>query len=496
MTKPIKDEAQQAKRFGTFGGVYTPSVLTILGVVMYLRLGWVTGSAGIGGALLIVVVSHLISLATGFSVSSIATSRTVGAGGAYFMISRALGAPTGAAIGIPLFLAQALSATFYIVGFTESLRPLIPAWIQPLLPEVVISTVVNILLTALALRSAALVLKAQYLVMVAIVLSLASFFSGTMPEFPREVSWFAQRGGSFAEIFAVFFPAVTGIMAGVSMSGDLKDARRSIPVGTLAAIATGFVVYMAFPVWLILNADGETLREQKDATFAIASVPALIYLGVWGATISSALGSILTAPRTLQALAYDGVLPRVLGRGFGKSTEPQVGILLTFVLAQVGIFLGSLDAIAPVLTMFFLATYGLTNLTCGLQKWAASPSFRPSFRVPAWVSIGGALACFYAMSIINLPAMLAALLFCAFIYAIWQRRALSTTYGDARHGIWSALVRSALFRLRRVHFHPSNWRPNLVIFGGSVEKRRHLLDLGSAIVQDRGVGYLFSLSPR
>ncbi|MDH5493519.1 MAG: hypothetical protein OEY14_16310, partial [Myxococcales bacterium] len=169
------------------------------------------------------------------------------------------------------------------------------------------------------------------------------------------------------------------------------------------------------------------------------------------------------------------------------------GIFITFILAQVGIFLGSLEAIAPVLTMFFLATYGMTNLACGLEKWAASPSYRPSFNTPTFVSIGAGLACFYVMSIIDLKAMVGALFFCAVIFVIVERRTLNTTYGDARHGIWAALVRSALHRLRRVEWHPLNWRPNLVILGGNPQKRAHLLHLGSAIVQDRGLVTYFQL---
>ncbi len=485
--------AETQGRFGTFGGVFTPSILTILGVVMYMRFGWVTGQVGLAGALLIVLVAHLISLATGLSVSSIATNRTVGAGGAYFMISRSLGAPAGAAIGLPLFFAQALSVTFYIVGFTESVEQLIPAHMAAFFPPVLISSVVNVLITAVSLKSADLAIKAQYVIMAAIVASLVAFFTGHTTDFPSHIEWFNAHGKSFAEVFAVFFPAVTGIMAGVGMSGDLKNARRSIPVGTLAAIAVGWIIYTAVPVWLAMNMSNADLIAKRDAVFTIASVTPLIYAGVWGATLSSALGSILTAPRTLQALAFDGTVPRFLGKGSGPSNEPRLGILLTFAMAQVGIMLGSLDAIAPVLTMFFLATYGVTNLACGLERWAASPSFRPTFRVPALVSLVGGLACFYVMSIINMGAMVVALLLCAAIFLISQRRALGTTYGDARHGIWSALVRSALHRLRRVEFHPLNWRPNLVVLGGEPNKRPQLLHLGSHIVQDRGIVTYFHL---
>ena len=227
--------------------------------------------------------------------------------------------------------------------------------------------------------------------------------------------------------------------------------------------------------------------------FHMASVPALIYAGVWGATLSSAIGSVLTAPRTLQALSIDRIAPGFFAKGLGRNNEPVAGLLVTFALSEVGLWMGSLDAIAEVLTMFFLATYGLTNLACGLQKWAASPSFRPTLRLPAPISLIGAAACFYVMSIINLTAMVVAMVFCGLIFVWMQRRDMETTYGDSRHGIWAALVRSSLQRLRRARFHPQNWRPNLVILGGDPHKRPYLLHLGSAIVQDRGIVTYFHL---
>ncbi len=474
-------------RFGTFAGVFTPSVLTILGVVMYLRVGWVVGNVGLGGALAIVCIAHLITLATGLCVASISTNRTVGVGGAYFIISRSLGAPAGAAIGIPLFLGQALSITFYIVGFTESL-----AMLWPGLPQQLVSSIVLLVLALISMKSADLALKLQFVVMTAIALSLLSFFGGwTHPgglsQAASEITWWTTDKAPFADVFAVFFPAVTGIMAGVGMSGDLKDPRSAIPRGTLLAIAVGFLVYLTFPFWLALNASPEVLSQDTKVVWQIARFPAFIYAGVWGATLSSAVGCILTAPRTLQALAGDGLLPRFLGRGYGPNNEPRIGVLVSYLLAQGGIMLGGLDVIAPVLTMFFLATYGLINLTSALEQWAESPSFRPSFSVPAAVGLLGGAGCIYVMSIINMPAMLLATVLCGGIYLMTQRRALSTTYGDARHGLWSALVRSALHWLRDAEFHPTNWRPNLLVLGGDIEKRPWLLQLGSAVVQGRGI---------
>lgn len=484
---PPKSVAQ--RRFGAFAGVYTPSVLTILGVVMYLRFGWVVGNAGLAGALVIVAVAHAISFATGLSVASIATNRTVGAGGAYFMISRSLGMPTGAAVGIPLFLGQALSVSFYIVGFSESLARLFPG-----VPQQEVSLGVCVVLTALSLKSTSLALRTQYIVMAMIAVSLVSFFTGRPANAPAELAWLPPaEHADFAEVFAIFFPAVTGIMAGVGMSGDLKDPRRAIPRGTLWAIGTGFAIYLAFPFWLASNAAPDALKNDPEIVWAIARIPALIYVGVWGATLSSALGSLVVAPRTLQALAQDRVLPRILGRGSGLSHEPRVGMVVTLAIAAVGIVLGDLNSIANVLTMFFLVTYGLTNLACGLERWAASPSFRPRFRVPAWVSLFGAGASFYVMSVIDPIAMTVALGICAVLYLVTQRRHLSTTFGDARHGIWAALVRTALLQLRRVEFHPSNWRPNLIIMGGAVSERGHLLELGSTIAQEQGIVTYFHL---
>lgn len=480
-------ESGGPRRFGWFSGVFTPSILTILGVIMYLRFGWVVGQVGLGGALLIVALSHLITGTTGLSIASIATNRRVRTGGAYYMISRSLGSATGASIGIPLFLAQALSITFYVVGFVESLSLLVPE-----LDARLWGSIVLVLLTAISLRSAELAIRVQYFVMGAIALSLLSFFLGSSPHPPSEITWFAN-GAPFASVFAVFFPAVTGIMAGVSMSGDLRDPRSAIPRGTMVAIAVGLAVYLVIPLLMALRLSPEQMVRNRYAMWSVSLLPQLIYVGVWGATLSSAVGSILGAPRTLQALAKDGLAPKFFARGFGPGDEPRIGLVFSFALAEVGILLGNLDVIAPILTMFFLATYGMTNLACGLERWASTPSFRPSFKVPSWLSILGALGSFYVMSIIHLPAMLGALGISALIFVYVERKDLGHTLGDAWHGIWAALVRSAILKLRSASYHPQNWRPNLLIFGGVPGKRTHLLEIGCSLVQDRGLVTYFAL---
>ena len=468
--------------------MFTPSILTILGVVMYLRFGWVVGQSGLAWAIAIVVVAHLITIATGLSVSSIATNRTVRAGGAYYLISRSLGAPVGAAVGIPLFFGQALSVSFYSIGFAESVSMFLPGTDLR-----ITATVMAIVLTAVSFKSADLAIKTQYFVMAAILLSLVSFFLGRAETPPASIAWTNPDGAPFQEVFAVFFPAVTGIMAGIGMSGDLKDPRRSLPTGTMLAIFVGLVVYLVVPVWLAMNATTAELIADPNIMWSISLFPAALYAGVWGATLSSAAGSILTAPRTLQALAADGLAPRFFAKGHGPANEPRRGTIFAFILAQGGILIGDLNLIANILTMFFLATYGITNLACGLERWAASPSFRPDFRVPAWVSLAGATACFYVMSIIDLTAMLVAFAVSAGIFVVASRRALGGAFGDARHGIWAALVRASLHRLRRTEFHALNWRPNLIILGGGTEKRPHLLRLGATLVQAQGIVTYFQL---
>jgi len=233
-------------------------MLTILGVIMYLRAGWVVGNAGIGLAMVIVAVSCGITFITSLSVSSMATNMRVGVGGAYFIISRSLGLEIGGAIGLPLFLSQAISVTLYCYGLAESFRILWPD--IPIMPT---AGVLVLAVSALAARSTMFALKAQIPILVLVALSIVSLFAGgdwsggevpLVGEFPD---------ASFWEVFAVFFPAVTGILAGVSMSGDLKDPARSLPLGTMLAVAVGSVVYLTLPVVLGNSAGVEALRTDS-----------------------------------------------------------------------------------------------------------------------------------------------------------------------------------------------------------------------------------------
>ncbi|MCH9649432.1 MAG: Na-K-Cl cotransporter [Deltaproteobacteria bacterium] len=471
-------------KLGTALGVFTPSILTILGVILFLRMGWVVGNVGLIPALGIVILAHAITLSTALSVSAVATNMQVGAGGAYFIISRSLGIEIGGAIGIPLFLAQTFSVTLYAFGLAESLRLL---WPQVHLQGTAAITI--IVVSVLASRGAKWALRLQLPIMLAIVLALISFLVGSANRIQEGMGLWqgTSDGAPFWTVFAVFFPAVTGIMAGISLSGDLKEPNRSIPRGTLVAVVVGFVVYLLVPVALASVAGPEALVNDNLIWFQVAAVPLLIYPGLWGAIFSSAVGSILGAPRTLEALADDRVL---LPRSSKWARSPHLSRyahLLSTAVALAAVALGDLNAVAPVLTMFFLTTYGMINLVAGLEKLAGSPSYRPTITVPWFVSLAGAVGCIWVMGLINRWAAIIAVVVEIILYLGLRRRSLNATWGDLRFGALLSLARATMLKLRDMPVDPRNWRPHILVFAGDLEKRAELVRFASWLNQERGI---------
>ncbi|MCZ7686807.1 MAG: hypothetical protein M5U28_51910 [Sandaracinaceae bacterium] len=273
-------------KFGTFAGVFTPSVLTILGVIMYLRLPWVVGQAGFAMGLGIILLAHIISVSTGLSISSIATDKSVGAGGPYYIVSRSLGLPIGGAMGLALFLGLSFSISLYVIGFSESFLQTIG--VAPSAGAIrVCGTVTVILITVITFISTSLAIKTQYLIMALIAVSLASIFLGS----PDNLAGVELRpsGGeeaSFGTLFGIFFPAVTGFTAGVNMSGDLRNPKRSIPRGTMGAIAAGLVIYLALAVFLALRVDASYLVGDPLVLEHVALWRPAVIGGIWGATLS------------------------------------------------------------------------------------------------------------------------------------------------------------------------------------------------------------------
>lgn len=480
-------------RFGTFGGVFTPNVLTILGIILFLRAGWVVGQTGLIGALIIVATANAISFLTGLSLSAIATSMNVRAGGNYYIISRTLGLEIGGAIGIPLYLSQAISIAFYVIGFTESIQAV--AFFQQFDPRL-IATVVVIIFAGIAWIGADFALKIQYFILAILVGALISFFTGGWDSIgaPTLVANYSPNV-TFWLVFAVFFPAVTGIEVGTSMSGDLKNPSHSIPVGTIASIVVTAIVYFVAIYWFSTHATPDELINNSFVMRDVARWPFLIFLGVWAATLSSALGSIMAAPRTLQAIAKDDVLPRMLTAQLGSPTEPRLAVLVSGVIAVIVIWAGDLNFVAPIITMFFLNTYGMTNLVAGIERLVGNPSFRPRFHIHWSVSILGALGCYGAMFLINPPATVAAIVISFSIFVLLQRRTLTRTWGDVRNGIWFTLARWSLLNLEGMTYHIRNWRPNILVFTGQPHNREELVQMAEWLSMGRGILSFVQLLP-
>lgn len=469
-------------RFGTFGGVFVPNILTILGVIMYLRLGWVVGNAGLFRTLLILGIANLITLVTSFSMSAIATNMKVRGGGAYYMISRSLGAEAGGSIGFPLYLAQALGISLYIVGFAESVNHLFPG-----INTLLITLLTITLLTILALISSRLVIKIQYIILSIIALSLVSFFLGKAPSF-SDINLQANYTGeyNFWGVFAVFFPAVTGILSGVSLSGDLKDPAKSIPKGTLLSVLAGAVIYVGLAIWLSLVSSPDELTGNNEVMITLSRYAPLVYAGIWGATLSSALANILAAPRTLQAMAEDGLFLRIFQRGRGEENEPVFATIFTFVLVCGVLSVGDLNSIAPVLTVFFLITYGSINFISFVEGLLRRPGYRPSFHVHWSVSLAGAAACIWVMFIINPLACIAGFAFVVVIYLILTRIRIQKNWGDVRRGLWSAIIQFSVYNLERLRDHPATWRPQVLLIGKDVSSRSRLVQIAFGLTRQSG----------
>jgi amino acid transporter len=488
---PQTHDSQEGYGFGTFKGVFTPSILTILGIVMYLRFPWVLGSIGLAQTLVIVTLSVTITLLTGLSIAAMATNMKVGGGGAYYMVSRTLGVEVGAAVGLPLFLAQALGIAFYIVGFTE----LVVAY-YPELQAPVVGVGALMVLTLLAYASADLALKSQFIILALLALSLVSLFAGGPPAGAPAAVGEIVPPGRFWVTFAVFFPAVTGIEAGLGMSGDLKDPARSLPRGTLMAVVTGYLVYLAIPVYLaFVVSDRELLLSDSLIMTRVSRWPVLVVLGILGASLSSAMGALLGAPRTLQSLAQDAVLPRVIGRGYGEGRDPRLATVIAFVIALLGILLGDLNAIAPILSMFFLTSYAVLNLSAGLEGLIGSPAWRPSFKVPWWVSILGFASCVAAMLMIDAGATFVAVFVTALVYHAVQRRQLRARWGDVKYGVLVLIARVVLEALSRRRPDARSWNPNVLVLTGTPTSRWHLVVIARALAGDSGLLTIATVVP-
>jgi len=461
--------------FGT-APVFLAAISTILGAVLFLRFGYAVGHTGVVGCLLIILIGHAITIPTAMAIAEIATNLKVEGGGEYFIISRSFGSIVGGTIGISLYFSQAISVAFYMIAFAEAFTPAF-AWVQAQInftPRTwMISVPAAIILLSLILKKGAnLGVIVLWVVASTLGVSLLMFFIGKSPLESPTLDFFAKvkNPNDFFIVFAIIFPAFTGMTAGVGLSGDLKNSRRSIPLGTLTATLVGMIVYVLVVLKLAYSLPPETLAADQLAMSRIALWGPIIPIGLAAATLSSAIGSILIAPRTLQALAGDQTFPSTfvnnfLNKGKGETNEPVNATLVTAVIVIVFVSMGSVDFVAKIISMFFMITYGSLCLVSFLEHFAGNPSYRPTFRSKWYLSLIGAAACFIMMfQMAPLYALLALLAIVGIYLSLKRGRKEADDLSTMIKGVLFQLTRKLqlLIQKKQAEVALANWRPSFI----------------------------------
>lgn len=488
-----KTSSRTQGTLGTFAGVFTPSILTILGIILFLRLGFVVGNGGLRNALIIIGIATVVSVLTSISLAAIATNIDVKGGGDYYMISRTLGFEFGGAIGIVLFLAQSVSIAFYAVGFGEATTAI--AGLEQSWAPQAIAAIAVILLFGLAWLGADVASRFQFVVMGLLAAALVSFYLGAIGGFDSGLvsqGWSTPSGTAlgFWAVFAIFFPAATGFTQGVSMSGDLRDAGKSLPKGTFIAVGLSTAVYISVAVLVAGNASSADLIADTAILNSISAVGPLIDIGVIAATLSSAMASFLGAPRILQSLAADRVFPILnqFAKGDGPTSNPRRAVLLSLAIALATVAVGNLNAIAPIVSMFFLISYGLLNYATYYEARAASPSFRPRFRYfDRRASLAGAVVCALVMLAINVFAGAIAILILASIRQYLRGTNRPQRWTDASRSYHFQRAMESITAMSADEENPRSWRPQLLAFSADLKRRERLLRFGSWLEGDSGL---------
>ena len=406
---------QHLKTMGTLP-VFMTAISTILGAVLFLQFGKAIANVGLIGTIGIIILGHLVTIPTAMAVAEIATNQKVEGGGAYYIISRSFGLNIGGSIGIALFLSQAISIAFYVIAFTEAFEP-VRQWmihdkgweISRLMITLTTMTLLSLLILT---RGANVGIKALYFVVAIIFVSLIMFFAGNTGYSADSSTIFTRISSvvingqpsepmDFFKVFAIIFPAFTGIAAGLGLSGDLKDPKRSIPRGTLWATVLGVIIYIGVAFKLFYSAPSEALASDPLVMSQIAIWGPIIPIGLASAAISSALGSILVAPRTLQAIGNDNIFPGKMNtwvaKGKSKTNEPFNAALITIGIGYVFVLFNDIDIVGEIISMFFMLTYGAINMVSFLEHFAADPSYRPTFKSHWSISLLGGLLSFFFM---------------------------------------------------------------------------------------------------
>ncbi|NXN30951.1 S12A1 protein, partial [Nycticryphes semicollaris] len=555
-------------KFGWVKGVLVRCMLNIWGVMLFIRLSWIVGQAGIGLGIIVIGLSVVVTTLTGISMSAICTNGVVRGGGAYYLISRSLGPEFGGSIGLIFAFANAVAVAMYVVGFAETVVELLKESDTLMVDESndirIIGTITVVCLLGISVAGMEWEAKAQVILLVVLLVAIANFFIGTVIPTNNEKkargffnyegnnfgikSWwyvsfspifaasiFAENfgpdfrsGEGFFSVFAIFFPAATGILAGANISGDLKDPQSAIPKGTMLAILITTTAYVAVAVCVAscvvrdatgsvndtivpgMSCNGSSACSLGYDFSRCASQPCdyglmnnfqvvmsmvsgfgpLITAGIFSATLSSALASLVSAPKVFQALCKDNVYKGLhfFAKGYGKNNEPIRGYVLTFVIAMAFILIAELNTIAPIISNFFLASYALINFSCFHASYAKSPGWRPAFRYyNMWVSLFGALLCCGVMFVINWWAALITYAIELFLYIYVTYKKPEVNWGSSTQALCYINALDSALALTTVEDHVKNFRPQCIALTGAPMIRPALLDITHTFTKNNGL---------
>ncbi|XP_067886282.1 solute carrier family 12 member 2 isoform X2 [Heterodontus francisci] len=547
VSKHVTDNKGVVK-FGWVKGVLVRCMLNIWGVMLFIRLSWIVGHAGIGLALVVIGMATVVTTITGLSTSAITTNGFVRGGGAYYLISRSLGPEFGGAIGLIFAFANAVAVAMYVVGFAETVRDLLVEHNALMIDEMsdirIIGTITIVALFGISVAGMEWEAKAQIVLLGILLVSIVNFTVGTfIPANDKRAKGFFnyhseifsenfgpefREGEDFFSVFAIFFPAATGILAGANISGDLADPQLAIPKGTLLAILITTIVYAGAAVsagsCIVRDATGNltdaivpgTVTNCTNAAcklgfnfsscatntcpyglmnnFQVMSLASgfgpLITAGIFSATLSSALASLVSAPKIFQALCKDNIYPglHVFSVGYGKNNEPLRGYVLTFFIGLGFILIAELNVIAPIISNFFLASYALINFSVFHASLAKSPGWRPAFRYyNMWISLIGAILCCGVMFVINWWAALLTnvIVLALYIYVTYKKP--DVNWGSSTQALTYLSALQHAIRLTGVEDHVKNFRPQCLLMTGAPTSRPALLHLVHAFTKNVGL---------
>ncbi|NXD06356.1 S12A1 protein, partial [Nothocercus nigrocapillus] len=535
-------------KFGWVKGVLVRCMLNIWGVMLFIRLSWIVGQTGIGLGVIVIGLSVVVTTLTGISMSAICTNGVVRGGGAYYLISRSLGPEFGGSIGLIFAFANAVAVAMYVVGFAETVVELLKESDTIMVDESndirIIGTITVVCLLGISVAGMEWEAKAQVLLLVVLLVAIANFFIGTVIPtnnekkargfFNYQASIFAENfgpdfrdGEGFFSVFAIFFPAATGILAGANISGDLEDPQGAIPKGTMLAILITTVAYIGVAICaascVVRDATGNVndtvvsgmscngssactlgydfsrcrnqpcdygLMNNFQVMSMVSGFGPLITAGIFSATLSSALASLVSAPKVFQALCKDNVYKALhfFAKGYGKNNEPIRGYVLTFVIAMAFILIAELNTIAPIISNFFLASYALINFSCFHASYAKSPGWRPAFRYyNMWVSLFGALLCCGVMFVINWWAALITYAIELFLYIYVTYKKPEVNWGSSAQALYYINALDSALALTTVEDHVKNFRPQCIVLTGAPMIRPALLDITHTFTKNNGL---------